>query len=85
MKMGCKWGANTCSSAAENGHLKILKYAHENGCKWDEWVCYYALKYGNLEILKYLHENGKIIIPNIVPGDILLFEHNNRSLWVYDI
>ena len=30
-----KWNTNTCSYAAENGHLECLKYAHENGCEWD--------------------------------------------------
>lgn len=26
---------DTCSSAAFEGHLDCLKYAHENGCEWD--------------------------------------------------
>ena len=33
---------DTCS-AAENGHLECLKYAHENGCPWDEQLLVLAL------------------------------------------
>ena len=29
------WSADTCSSAAHNGHLPALQYLHENGCPWD--------------------------------------------------
>ena len=26
-----------CSSAAESGHLDVLKWVHDNGYKWDEY------------------------------------------------
>jgi hypothetical protein len=29
----------TCASAAEGGHLDVLKWARENGCPWDEETC----------------------------------------------
>jgi len=41
MKNGCPWGENTCSNAAENGHIECLKYAHENGCR----PCYHDKEY----------------------------------------
>ena len=34
-KNGCEWDSFTCSCAAENGHLEVLKWAKENGC--DMW------------------------------------------------
>ena len=48
------------SSAASNGHLECLKYAHENGCPWNELsdLFYAAAANGHLECLKYLHEKG---------------------------
>jgi hypothetical protein len=44
--------------AAKNGHLKCLKYFHENGYLWNEYTCAVAAKYGHLKCLKYLHKNG---------------------------
>ena len=29
---GCRWNMETCSAAAEGGHLDVLKWAFENGC-----------------------------------------------------
>ena len=55
---GCENGCDTCWSAAKNGHLECLKYAHERGCDWDRWTCFYAAKNGHLECLKYAHEHG---------------------------
>ena len=46
------------STAAENGHLECLKYAHEHGCPWDEETCAVAAENGQLECLKYAHEHG---------------------------
>ena len=54
----CFWSAWSCYYAAQNDHLEILKYLHENGCRWDTCVCAYAVENGHFEILKYLHENG---------------------------
>jgi hypothetical protein len=41
---GCPWDENTCSSAAEGGHLGILKWARENDCPWNEETCYLAAR-----------------------------------------
>ena len=50
--------AETCSKAAANGQLELLKHAHEHGCDWNERTCEYAAKNGHLECLKYAHEHG---------------------------
>ena len=55
---GCPWNENTCTYAAEEGHLNCLKYAHENGCSWNWGTCRDAAKGGHLDCLKYAHENG---------------------------
>ena len=57
-KNKCYWYEETCSIAAEYGHLDCLKYLHENGCPWNEYTCYSAALDGHLDCLKYLHENG---------------------------
>jgi hypothetical protein len=44
--------------AAANGHLEVLKYAHENGCPWNQTMCSEAARNGQLEVLKYGHEDG---------------------------
>ena len=31
----CPWDVSTCASAAEGGHLDILKWLRENDCPWD--------------------------------------------------
>jgi hypothetical protein len=48
----------SCTAAAEGGHLERLKYLHENECAWDKYTCLAAAEGGHLECLKYLHENG---------------------------
>ena len=55
---GCVGGCESCAAAAGLGHLRRLKYAHENGCPWDKRACEAAAEGGHLECLKYLHENG---------------------------
>jgi hypothetical protein len=52
------WSADTCSTAAQYGHLPALQYLHENGCPWDEYTCFSAAENGHLPALQYLHENG---------------------------
>ena len=31
---GTMWNEKLCAVAAENGHLSIVQYLHENGCPW---------------------------------------------------
>ena len=47
-----------CRSAAKDGHLKCLKYAHENGFSWDKNVWSSTARNGHLECLKYLLEKN---------------------------
>ena len=32
---GCPWDKNTCSYAAEGGHLDVLEWAIDNGCPYE--------------------------------------------------
>jgi hypothetical protein len=48
----------TCTVAAENGHLNLLKLARTKGYKWDQFTCYSAAKNGHFEVLKWARENG---------------------------
>ena len=36
---GCYWNEDVCIVAAQQGHLEVLKYAHENSCDWNEMTC----------------------------------------------
>jgi hypothetical protein len=46
-----------CASAAENGHLEVLKYLHEEvKAPWDWATAYRAAQSGHLHILEYLVE-----------------------------
>jgi len=57
-EQGCPWNVNTCTMAAQSGHLECLKYAHDNGCPWDKGTCTMAAQSGHWECLKYAWENG---------------------------
>ena len=43
--------------AAKNGHLKCLRYAHENEHEWSQRTTYAAAGYGHLECLRYIYEH----------------------------
>ncbi|KAJ1639540.1 hypothetical protein T492DRAFT_899215 [Pavlovales sp. CCMP2436] len=47
-----------CADAEREGHLEVLRYAHEHGCPWDSSTYYLAAKEGHLEVLRYAHERG---------------------------
>ncbi len=55
---GVTWDSNTCHEAAKNGHLDILKYAHENGCAWNLDTTTSAAVNGHLECFQYAIEQG---------------------------
>mmetsp|Transcript_35797 Transcript_35797/g.101304 ORF Transcript_35797/g.101304 Transcript_35797/m.101304 type:complete len:892 (+) Transcript_35797:527-3202(+) len=54
----CPWSAETCARAAENGHLHVLKWAHQHACPWNEETCARAANAGHLHILKYAWSHG---------------------------
>jgi hypothetical protein len=48
-------------TAAESGHLEVLKWLHENGADitaQDNKALICAAESGRLEVVKWLHENG---------------------------
>jgi len=49
------WGGHLgpCSSAAEGGHLAVLRWLREIGCPWDAHTCARAAQGGHLEVLKW--------------------------------
>jgi hypothetical protein len=48
----------TCKSAAKEGLIEFLKYAHENYYPWDPDTCSSAAEGGHLNCLRYAHDNG---------------------------
>ena len=65
VKNGYTLDDRSCTLAAMNGHLEVLKYLHEKGCEWNEYACTNAAMNGHLEVLKYLHENKCPWDPNV--------------------
>lgn len=55
---GCPWDEETCTAAAEYGHLGCLQYAHENGCPWDEYIAIWAIEGDHFECVEYLQKHG---------------------------
>ena len=55
-----KYGDGYCvmKSAAEYGHLSVLKWAHQNNSRWDKQLYVFAAEKGHFEVLQWLHENG---------------------------
>ena len=51
------WDDRTINTAAEYGHLHIVKYCMEHKCPTKIIACAFAAERGHLDILKYLHEN----------------------------
>ena len=47
-----------CDAAAENGHIAVLEWLHENGYAWDNRTCERTIKNKNLATLKYLRKYG---------------------------
>lgn len=52
------WDSSVCATAAEYGHLHILKFLKEKMCPWRIDTLYSALKNNNLEIFYWAIENG---------------------------
>ena len=46
------------ADAAHRGHLRCLKFLHEEGHAWNKRCCVYAAAGGQLSCLKYAHEQG---------------------------
>ena len=45
-----------CYCAAEEGHLDVLKYLHENDCPWNSEACSWAHLNNRIDCLNYLIE-----------------------------
>ena len=52
------WTTSTCSSAAWEGQLEILKWLRSEGCPWDAWTTWAAARAGDLPCLQFARENG---------------------------
>ena len=83
-----RWDSDTCKIAAENGHLDVLKYAHQNGCPWNKYTCAYAASKGRLEVLKWARQNGckwdAEIYANAAENghlEVLKWAHQNGCPW----
>ena len=51
----CPWDEDTCTDAAQGGHLEVLKWSRENGCPWNIVVVRaHATKGCHLEMVKWL-------------------------------
>lgn len=59
-----KCDEESCSNAAFEGQLKMLKIMHEGGCPWDDETCAASARKGHLNCLKYAVENNCPLYPD---------------------
>eukprot|EP01051_Picozoa_sp_SAG22_P021292 SAG22_NODE_4646_length_1206_cov_1.671183_1_plen_160_part_00 len=52
------WDKQTCSRAAERGHLEVLKWARANGCPWDWYAISCAGGNGHAAVAEWSLANG---------------------------
>ena len=65
-----------CANAAENGHLEVLKYLHEEvKLPWDSWTATRAAQNGHLHILEYLVERKYDKYSELACADAAKFGH----------
>ena len=50
------WSKTACRHAASFGHLKLLKWLHEQGCPWDFRTFISAAQFGNIEMMEWLYQ-----------------------------
>ncbi len=56
---GCPWDQMVVRTAAEQGHLEVVKWAVSQKCPLAEWwTCAWAARGGQLGVLKWLRDNG---------------------------
>ena len=48
----------TCDSAAQGGHLELVKWLRAKGCPWDTWTSSDAAFGGHLEVLRWARSQG---------------------------
>jgi len=51
------WDAYTCSNAAKNGNLELLKWARAQGCPWNGTTLLHACAEGHLEVVQWALDN----------------------------
>ena len=52
------WNEDICWSAAQGGHLHVLKWAREHGCPWGIDLCAEAADNGHLDVLEWARAHG---------------------------
>jgi hypothetical protein len=75
--LGCEWGADACSHAAECGHFETLRWLRENACPWDvRQICTHAARNGSTDILDYVLEQGEVL-----DAELLTAALNNAGIY----
>jgi ankyrin repeat protein len=74
-------GHHICCIAAENGHLKIIKWLHKKYCIQNiSQICYIAAICGDLKIVKYLWRKDCVLNEKIC-SDAAFFGHSHIVKW----
>lgn len=81
--------AEVAGSAAEGGHIDILKWLRDNKCPWDDSLCMRgAARGGHIYVLKWLKENGCVWDEETCTGaalgghlNVLKWLKKNGCLW----
>jgi hypothetical protein len=64
---GLDWNAEACATAADRGHLTLLKQLREHGCPWDaDRIGPLAAYSGSVPLLQWLQEQGIVFTATAV-------------------
>jgi hypothetical protein len=89
--LNMKLGPYVCIYAANEGQIKVLKWAFEKDYSLNEWICYYlaaAAGNGQLATLQWLHNQGAPLAPGVCTSaaeggylDVIQWANDNGYPW----
>jgi hypothetical protein len=80
-KVGCEWGQYTMQWAAQNEHIKCLKFAYEHGCPIDPSLTSAVIYKGRMQSLQFMLETDLIEKSTNVINSLIEYGHYRCVEW----